>query len=223
MLRMVLNCFLFTPQQFYHPDNFSVPVTCVGETIYFGTLNQVPGIKVYNSPSQEKYGIPFELVSTTNEDPNMLGFFRYYRYRLLDAVNLVVRSEIDCVNEQGQYIELKTKNVWHNQPIPVSQEDYRIMWGQAYLGRADSVVIGLLHKTNPANQSAPLRQLPGVVAAGNGPTMVSTSYLRQLGQVQPLMLQRFASMLLWLREKVTVVGTYNLKYSRHNGEFTITH
>lgn len=228
-LHKVLNCFLFAPGNRYHRDFRDLRVSRIGNTIYFGNPNLDPGVVNYAPPSLQLYGIPFEELATQVQTPNMLSYFRYNRLTLLNTVTLIVRSEIDSVDEQGNYIELKTVGFLHGGGRGGGrggrgngggragrggrgQQDYfRNLWGQVFLGRASSLVLALIQNTE---QPSPVLQYFPV--NGDRVTNLDHDQLYELAQVTEQQLERFVSYLAWVIQNVQP-GVNRMSYTVPGG------
>ena len=127
--------FIFPVGTYYHSEHFELVVERRGNLIFFGTLDEDPGELFYAQPSLKAYGIPFEVL-TTAAHPALHGFFRFQSYSIL-GVPLIVRSEIDCVDDANQYYELKSKKGRRDGRYPPSKnaEYMRYIWCQMFLGK----------------------------------------------------------------------------------------
>lgn len=135
-MRSIMAPFMFTVGSYFHPKPFEFVVERRGNLIFFGTLDEVPGEVCHPQPSLRAYGIPFEVLTTTAANPNLHGFFRFQSYSIL-GVPLIVRSEIDCVDDANQYCELKSKKGRPDGRYPPADnlEYMRYIWCQMFLGK----------------------------------------------------------------------------------------
>jgi len=134
LMRNIMASFMFPLGSRFHPEQFELVVEKRGDLIFFGILNQDPGTVSYTTQGQ--YGIPFENLITHVADSALCGFFRFNSYSI-SGVPLIVRSEIDCVNNANQYYELKSKKVnQFGSYVPENDEEYmRYIWCQMFLGK----------------------------------------------------------------------------------------
>ena len=135
-MRSIMASFMFPVGSYFHPKPFELVVEKRGNLIFFGILDGVPGEVFFDQPSRKAYGIPFEVLTTTVENPTLHGFFRFQSYSIL-GVPLIVRSEIDCVGDENQYYELKSKKgrADGRHPPENNVEYMRYIWCQMFLGK----------------------------------------------------------------------------------------
>lgn len=135
-IRSIMASFMFPLGSYFHPKPFEFVVERRGNLIYFGTLDEVPGEVSHPQPSLKAYDIPFEVLTTTTANPTLHGFFRFQSYSIL-GIPLIVRSEIDCVDDANQYYELKSKKGRPDGRHPPADnvEYMRYIWCQMFLGK----------------------------------------------------------------------------------------
>lgn len=216
IMRDLLNCFLFSPPPHLkydaHHDITPFEVHRIENRIYFGALDARIGPKEYvEEDSRKNYGIPFEKIVTTDNTPKQNAYYRFNSFTLLNSVNLVVRAEIDCVDDNGHYYEIKARR-FHN-PRFSPLEDAVLMrdyWGQMFLGLAHSLVLGLYFEL-AEEQEAELLSVQ----------VIPTEVVQQLAEVPGLCMERFASLLRWVQANMAEGDAKWMAYTVASGLFTL--
>lgn len=216
IMRDLLNCFLFSPSPHLkydaHHDIAPFEVHRIENRIYFGSLSPRIGPKEYvEEDSRKNYGIPFEKIVTTCITSELNAFYRFNSFTLLNSVNLIVRAEIDCVDEKGHYYEIKARR-FHN-PKFSPLEDAVLMrdyWGQMFLGLAHSLVLGLYFELAEEEEA----ELLGV-------QVLPAEEVQQLAEVPGLSMERFASLLRWVQDCMQEGDAKWMAYSVASGMFTL--
>jgi hypothetical protein len=121
-IKEILACFLTRAvdavgkKSYHHPDDFGFVVSRQNNRICFESLTPVRD-STLETPGAQDFGSPFERACTVMRSPEILAFYRYNSFDLLDTP-LIVRAEIDCVDKLGNYYELKSKNLGANATRP---------------------------------------------------------------------------------------------------------
>lgn len=217
ILKDILNCFLFKepthhPQRKGHRDVAPFQVQRKGNLIYFGETEKIHGLKQYEDGHEPKgYGITLEKMLSVGGSPNMHGFYRFNSFTLLKGVNMIVRSEIDAVNEEGEYYEIKAR-LYHD-PNYHPLQDISLMreyWGQMFLGLAHSLVLGLYLEVDD-KKCAELVEVD----------LIPTNIVQQQAFVDPTSLQRFATLLRWVQEHIADGEKKLMSYTIAEGGFSL--
>ena len=155
-MQLLLNCFLFEPNNYHHPTkDYRFVVARREKLLYFGDPDVEPGPKTHDDIASQGYGIPFQhLVS--KKDPQLFKYLRYNQFTLLNKLRLIVRITLDCVDKSGSLIEIKTKLAPKNPRYPPHKDASYMLktWSKMFLGQDDYLYLGILERTKPENQRA---------------------------------------------------------------------
>ena len=216
ILQSILNCFLFAADPLarprYHDDIAGFKIERQGNKIYFGHTSTQTGPKKYDGDEHfEGYGIAFEELVATHSDPNMRAFYRFNAFTLLNKIRLVVRAEVDCVDENGHYYEVKIRRFYDpNFPPVLDVLLMRGYWGQMFLGLAHSLILG---------QYSEIKD--GETAEVLSVEVIPAAHVQQLAQVHGISLQRFATLLEWIKANMQDGDKKVFSYSVTTGLFSL--
>eukprot|EP01032_Pedospumella_encystans_P019626 gene19626-22319_t len=214
--------------------DFSFQVYRNGNRVYFfdGVFAQPPGPQ-QNGNGQNladqpgRYGIPFETLIATNADATLEKYFVFQSYTLLGVIPLLVRCEVDCVNQTQppEITEIKSRQTGLN------DDDVFLKgaWAQMLFGCTQNLVLGWHtpdahvdpndHRHVPAGQ---IQQPPTTLNNIEELTFAQVQTLADMDNGNDVAaLGLLVAVIQWIRGRIINGQTKTFSFRRQNQRFTM--